>query len=292
MKKFRVSLELTNHCNFKCLICPHDKPDLFTRPLGFISDSIFQRAIDQCNRYADTVEFGFFGEQLLHPKYHHFLELLKNRNFKIAVNTNLSLCTYETFHTWKNIGVEDVRLSLDASCPETFNRCRPGVIYDLRGQIPPPDTRFRAINEKVAYWLALPNHGSTRLVFVKSSHNQNERELFINIWQERLKSKDHILFKQVVSYGGKIADSFVQPGQCSVWENNYFVIGYDGTTSPCNLDINLALRLGNIQYKSMPELYTAGKYLQRKTGCGKDITPCRTCVDANNWSQNEKVFGL
>jgi len=290
MNKFRVSLELTNYCNFKCVICPHGKPNLFTRKLGHISEKLFDYAIAQCNKYADTVEFGFFGEQLLHPQYNYFLRKLQRRNFKISVNTNLSLCNYETFKIWQEVGINDVRLSLDSSCAETFNRCRPGTVRDIRGNVVEEEMRFSAINEKVAYWLGLPGRGNpTRLVFVKSSNNQNERDRFISLWKERLKSIDYILFKQVVSYGGKIHDTFVQPGKCNIWQNKYVVIGWDGTVSPCNLDINLQLSMGNIVGDDLYKLYH-GSQLRQQTGCRQPIAPCKSCFDSNNWTQNEKVF--
>ncbi len=291
MKEFRVSLELTNCCNFRCLICPHDKPDLFTRPLGYITEGLFDYAVGQCNRYADTVEFGFFGEQLLHPKYEYLLGKLKKRNFKISVNTNLSLCGYSTFQLWRDIGVDDVRLSLDASCTDTFNLCRPGNVIDLNGNAVPDQLRLYKVAEKVQYWLSFPNRTNpTRLVFVKSSNNVNDKEKFISIWKPKLKKFDHILFKQIVSYGGKIKDSFVQSGICNIWKNKYVVIGWDGRVSPCNLDVNLQLTMGNIKDNDLHKLYYSSVYLQNQTGCGKDIQPCKDCLDSNNWSQNEKVF--
>lgn len=291
MNEFRVSLELTNCCNFRCLICPHDKPELFVRPLGYITEDLFNYAIAQCNKYADTVEFGFFGEQLLHPQYEYFLGKLKKRNFKISVNTNLSLCSYSTFRLWRDIGVNDVRLSLDASCADTFNRCRPGNVKDLEGNPVPDKLRFYRVAEKVAYWLTLPSRTNpTRLVFVKSSHNKNEQEKFISLWRPKLKNVDHILFKQVVSYGGKIKDPFVQSGACNIWQNKYAVIGWDGRVSPCNLDVNLQLAIGNIKDNDLYKLYYGNAELRHQTGCGKDIQPCKNCVDSNNWTQNEKVF--
>lgn len=291
MNEFRVSLELTNCCNFRCLICPHDKPELFVRSLGYITEDLFDYAVAQCNKYADTVEFGFFGEQLLHPKYEYFLGKLKKRSFKISVNTNLSLCSYSTFKLWRDIGVDDVRLSLDASCADTFNHCRPGNVKDLEGNPVPDKLRFYRVAEKVAYWLALPGRTNpTRLVFVKSSNNKNEREKFISLWRPKLKNVDHILFKQVVSYGGKIKDPFVQPGTCNIWKNKYAIIGWDGRVSPCNLDVNLQLAIGNIKDNDLYKLYYGNADLRNKTGCGKDIQPCKSCVDSNNWTQNEKVF--
>ena len=73
------------------------------------------------------------------------------------------------------------------------------------------------------------------------------------------------------------------PGTTSV------VIAHDGRLSPCNLDTNLDLAMGNIMDDSVEAIYYGDRAteLRGRTGCGNPLTPCSTCSDANNWSANE-----
>jgi radical SAM protein with 4Fe4S-binding SPASM domain len=126
-------------------------------------------------------------------------------------------------------------------------------------------------------------------VFVKSSHNVGQRERFLAHWRPRLGGDDVVLLKNVLSYGGKIVDPMITAGRCNVWEVGYCVIDWAGNVSPCNLDTNMDLALGNIMTDSIDALYHGERanLLRGRTGCGNDVTPCRTCTDGNNWSANE-----
>ena len=92
-----------------------------------------------------------------------------------------------------------------------------------------------------------------------------------------------------LSYGGKTADPLIAAHKCNVWDVRYLMIDWRGTLSPCNLDTNMDLVLGNVMEHSIDALYHGERAneLRRRTGCLRDLTPCRTCSDGNNWSENE-----
>jgi radical SAM protein with 4Fe4S-binding SPASM domain len=297
-ERLRVSIELTNICNFTCPFCPqaykHDAVapggSPYHRKQGLMAPEVFERAFEECNRVADTVELGFFGEQTLHERYVEHLLAMRRRAFALEASTNVSFVTRSTMDAWVEARLDLVRLSLDAVTPEVFDRARPGQVRDLDGRRVADGERMHAVNAKVHEWLARPDHRPTRLVYVKSSHNQgDERERFLEHWLPHLGPDDRILMKQVLTYGGKTADPLVLPHHCNVWEVRYLMIDWRGTLSPCNLDTNMDLALGNLMESSIDELYHGARAqdLRRRTGCLRDLTPCRTCVDGNNWTQNE-----
>jgi sulfatase maturation enzyme AslB (radical SAM superfamily) len=296
-RRLRVDLELTNACNFRCPICPQSFAQgvvtqagaPYTRTVGQMSPEVFERAVDECQRVAGWVELGFFGEQTLHRRYFEYLDRLRERRFALELNTNLSVVTEATFDKWIEVGVDLVRLSVDALSPEVFNRARPGAVRDLDGRPVPEAERMAAINHKLRVWLGRRDHRPTRLVFVKSSHNRGERRPFVDYWRPKLGPQDVVLLKQMLTYGGKMADPEVSAHRCNVWEERYLMVDWRGNTSPCNLDTNMDLALGSVLEHSLHELYTGAiaNSLRARTGCGRDLTPCRTCVDGNNWSRNE-----
>lgn len=299
-RRLLVSIELTSACNFRCPFCPQSHRDApappgvepFTRASGFMARDVFERAVDECARIARCVELGFFGEQTLHPDYTAYLEHLGRRKaFRLETNTNVSMLTEPMMRAWVDARFDMVRLSVDAITPNVFNRARPGVVKDLSGAIVDDADRMAAVNEKIERWLAMPDHRPTRLVYVKSSHNDvpGERERFLEHWQPRLGPDDQVLMKSVISYGGKIEDSKLQTGTCNVWDVGYLVIDHAGNISPCNLDVNMSLQLGSIMRDSIESMYHGEKAnaLRHQTGCGNDLQPCRTCHDGNFWDANE-----
>jgi len=300
-QRLRVSIELTNICNFSCPLCPQawERGETpagapYDRPHGIMEPAVFARALAECNRVADTVEMGFFGEQTLHPRYLDYVHSLAEREFQLEFNTNLSYVTHEMMDAWVAIGAEQVRLSLDAASPELFDKLRPGRVKGLDGEAVSQAERLAVLEHKTRTWLARPDHRPTRIVFVKSSHNEDEREAFIARWQPLLGPDDRILMKQVLSYGGKIEDAYVEHHRCNVWEMRYVMIDWRGAISPCNLDTNMDLALGNVMRESLDRVYRGqvAQRLRQETGCLGTPRPCRTCRDGNNWERNELIGPL
>jgi radical SAM protein with 4Fe4S-binding SPASM domain len=299
MKKLSLGIELTNICNLKCPFCPQvnsTKTKLttnsFFRKKGFMSDEVFLKAVDQANLFADRVEFGFFGEQTLHPNYIKLMKLLKKRNFRVELNTNLSLVTNEMFDLWNELNIDLVKFSIDAYDNSVYQIVRPGQSFDLNKKLVTKNNLVSNINNKIKTFLAFKRRPPVRLVFVKSSFNNGQEDLFKKHWIKYLTAKDEILFKQVLSYGGKIDDDKVQMVKnCNVWDLNYVEIDWQGNVTPCNLDVNMELNIGNIMQNSLEEIYHGSKAnkLRKKTGCLNPINPCSTCKDGNNWSQNEII---
>jgi pyruvate-formate lyase-activating enzyme len=296
-ERLRVSLEFTNLCNFSCPFCPQawrDGPTPagapYDRERGMLAPAVFERAVDECQRVADTLEIGFFGEQTLHARYVEYLLALRERRFALDLNTNLSFLTREMMDAWVEARVDLVRLSLDALSSDVFDRARPGKVRALDGELVGAGERMAAVNAKVEAWLARPDHRPTRLVFVKSSLNQgDELARFVEHWTPKLGPADSVLAKQVLSYGGKTADPLVRAHRCNVWDLRFLMIDWRGVVSPCNLDTNMDLALGSVMVDSLDALYRGPRAqdLRRRTGCLRELTPCRTCSDGNNWSLNE-----
>lgn len=299
-KRLIVAVEFTNVCNFRCPICPvsyRKKNGIqpagapYERKFGYMSEETFVRVLSECQRIARTVELSFFGEQTLHASYLQMLSSMKDRSFKLETNTNMSRVNRDTMDTWVDVDMDLVRISLDAVTSSVFNRARPGDVFDMEGNRVPQERRLETVNNKVREWLSRPDHRPTRLVYVKSSNNdaENEKDKFVEYWKGQLGPMDQILCKRVLTYGGKVLDEEVRSGQCNVWEQGYLVIDHKGNVSPCNLDINMDLQLGNVMDASIESLYYSQKSenLKQQTGCGRNILPCRFCVDANNWSDNE-----
>lgn len=128
-ERLRVSIELTNICNFACPFCPqaykHDAlapgGSPYNRRQGLMSRAVFARAVDECNRVAETVELGFFGEQTLHPEYLERVRSLATRSFTLEASTNVSYVTREMMQAW--IDARRVRAARRRRCP--LRRRRP-----------------------------------------------------------------------------------------------------------------------------------------------------------------------
>ncbi|RLC92061.1 MAG: hypothetical protein DRI39_08955 [Chloroflexi bacterium] len=298
IKRFTLQPEFTNHCNFRCRFCPHsvyrqrsDGGNQFTREKGYMSDDLFSLVLENAARYAKRVQIGFFGEPLLHPRFEDYITSFPSkRRYSVDLNTNWSLVTRKTMDILKHL--DCVIISLDASYSRLYDElCPGGPVLDLDGM--PCRDRHAVLVDKIDYWLRLPDHAPTRIVYVVSSINEHDVKTFVDQWRPKLRSpKDCILTKSVLSYGGVMRDSHMRENKCAIWSQRWFTVAWNGDCSPCNLDVNMELNVGNLFDVQDMKLIVAGdRWHQVMLAVRERSGICANCFDANNWTENRTYCG-
>lgn len=292
MRRFNcIQIELTNNCNYKCPNCPRSA-DQMTRKKGFVNINTVKRLLNESYGIAQYVNFSFFGEPLLHLNFIEIMDYTKNKphNFKTVINTNMSLMTREIMDKLIDSRLSQLRISLDAISNETYDLVRPSrICLDLDGNRV-SENRIDAMDEKINYWFSLKKHVPTRHVFPVSSLNVHEVLGYIQKWQPKLFVYDEILVKNILTYGGKNFDSRIVSAPCNVWDLGVLTVDWQGNVSPCNLDTNMDLVIGNIKDGSLMEIWNNPVFDElKKKSLAKTIFPCNKCIDSNNWSKNISV---
>lgn len=285
----RMAVELTNHCNFACTYCPHstrgqptpDDVNRFDRAQGFMSDETFGLCLANARKYAHSVSISFFGEQMLHPRFADLIRSVPPRRpYQLITNTNGSLLTERSLETLKLFDV--VRFSIDSADSDSFERLRPGgailTIGGKRGV-----NRYRALAEKIEHWLSLPDHPPTCLVYVKTQSNRDAVQEYLDHWLPLMPPDDHVIVKSVLSYGGAVKDPYMTENPCTIPRDDRLVVAWNGDCTPCNLDVNVALCIGNIhRTPDLRRLLASGRAGAVLRGIRRNQGICRNCNDANN----------
>jgi len=291
-KFISVQIELTNHCNYSCRMCPHTD-ELLTREKGFMSFSLFEKLALECFEVSKEINYSFFGKQTLHPRFRDVMLFLEERpdGFGVVLNSNLSLITRAHFELFLKMKLDDLRVGIDASTPETYDILRPsGLCLDLDGVEVKNRDRFYAIEKKLEYWFRLKDHTPTRHVFTVNSINKHEIKAYIDRWKPLLGDEDRILVKSVITYGGKMRDSVMSENPCDVPTRYFPTVDWQGNVSPCNLDTNMDLMVGSAKETTLSEVVGSmmWKDMMEKIE-SKKIQPCKDCFDSNNRTKN-KIF--
>jgi len=250
-----------------------------------MSDELFNLTLENAEKYASLVTIGFFGEPMLHPKFADYVKAFPvKRSYSLALNTNWSLVTENNMDVLKRF--DKVRISLDASYSALWGKlCPRGPILDLNGVL--RQGRYDTITKKIEYWLRLPEHTPTKLVYVVSSINEHDREIFVREWRPKLGPRDSILTKSVLSYGGVMKDSHMKRNGCNIKSQPCFIVAWNGDCSPCNLDVNIELKAGNLLEVRDAKQITKGEgWRQVMSGIEQRVGICSNCFDANNWTEN------
>jgi radical SAM protein with 4Fe4S-binding SPASM domain len=297
--KLRMTVELTNKCNFRCTYCPHstrgrdvaDDVNKFDRTQGFMSQATFDLCLVNARKYAESVSFSFFGEQMLHPRFSELIDSIPtDRPYRLVTNTNGSLLTEANLDALKRFDV--VRFSIDSTTSESFERLRPGgavlTIEGSRG-----GDRFEALTGQIERWLSLPDHPHTQLVYVTTDANKDDRQQYLDYWLPQMGPDDCVVMKSMLSYGGVMTDPYLTEHPCTIPQDNRLNVAFNGDCTPCNLDVNIALCVGNIhETPDLMEMTETPRYESVMKGIRRKQGICRNCHDANNHRESTLYPGV
>lgn len=119
-----VNLELTNHCNLRCTICPVNTT--MRRAKGFMDPALFRRIIDT-NPQLDFVLAFQWGEPLLHPNFFELVRYAADRGVRTMITSNGTHLTADNRRRLLECGLERITFSVDGD-RETHRAIRD---YDL-----------------------------------------------------------------------------------------------------------------------------------------------------------------
>jgi MoaA/NifB/PqqE/SkfB family radical SAM enzyme len=112
-----VNLELTNHCNLRCTICPVNTT--MRRPKGFMDPALFRRIIDENPGFRFVLAFQW-GEPLLHPEFFELVRYAADRGVRTMITSNGTHLTEENRKKLLECGLERITFSVDGDAASHF----------------------------------------------------------------------------------------------------------------------------------------------------------------------------
>jgi len=82
---FYVDIELTNGCNLKCIMC---KREIMTREIGYMSEEIYKKIIEEMSLYDAGLRYCRSGEPTLHKQITNFIKYANEKKIVNYVSTN------------------------------------------------------------------------------------------------------------------------------------------------------------------------------------------------------------
>jgi MoaA/NifB/PqqE/SkfB family radical SAM enzyme len=116
-----VYLEVTNRCNLLCTTCPRTYEEL--EPPADMSWDLFASIVDQVPDLARAVLHGV-GEPMLVANLPRMVRYLKDRGVYVLFNTNGTVLSERNGRALIDAGLDELRVSLDASNRESFKAIR------------------------------------------------------------------------------------------------------------------------------------------------------------------------
>ena len=268
----QITIELTNECNYKCVMCPRNH---FNMKTGFMSEVLFEKILSEIQgKKIDVIPF-FRGEALLHPDFIKFLSKIKTKvKGKILLATNGSLLTEKISDAVSEIGIDFISFSLDSINEETYKKIR-GV-----------DT-LKTVLKNIDYFLnKAKDKVVTQASAVAINGEQNQKEKFVEYWKNKV---DRVRIYCEHSSGGSFgrvnedSENRIQRKSCHKPFQN-IVICWNGDIALCNHDWKAEEFGFNAKIKSINEIWNSEEYeLIRKNHIENNFSTESVCFACDHW---------
>src|SRR5262249_27841091 len=174
-------LEVTNRCNLLCTTCPRTYEEL--EPPADMGWELFASIVDQVPDLARAVLHGV-GEPMLVAHLPRMVKYLKDRGVYVLFNTNGTVLSERNGRALIDAGLDELRVSLDASNRESFKAIRG---RDYFGRILLNVRAFRELQERerqlkpqVSIWLTgLKDTVAELPAFVKIAAEVGVKEVYL-----------------------------------------------------------------------------------------------------------------
>ncbi len=276
-----VALELTNVCNLNCVMCFRTR---MRRPKGLMSVAEARRWIDQIGSFPKSLFLPQgFGESFVHPDFLDILgyarSVIPNRIILITNGTLLSKDVSREII--KRRLADGIVISVETGRKEEYEKIR------MRGDF---DQLDRNINDLIEQRRALNETAPTLLL--RGVALQDEQSVVAQLkskWGPLLSDRDSIGVNCTVAWTQSSVETAAVRKQSSkrrlacrrLWHS--LTIGLNGDVTPCCLDYDFHLSVGNIYNDGLTGIWRGPKLVEYRDahlrGDLNEIPLCKTCND-------------
>lgn len=292
-----IEFEITNHCNFHCLMC---KTGVGTalRERGFMSSQVFDRVIEQIKDKGSALKFVGQGEPLLHKNFMDFIRKAKENHIICHLTTNGSILDEAYMEELVDSGLDSIKFSfqgVDASGYKSLRQrndfdsllLKIKKLYNIRGEKAAPfitictsvtsesQEQIHAFKKQTEKFCDKVEVGITTLDFIDIEHvkDSKEREQLRILQKEQMRKK--------------------QRYECCHQVFDVITVRWNGDITACCADNDGIMTLGNIEQMSIEECWNSKKENSyRKILANRDyeaLPLCRDCYDVMGYTIKEKA---
>jgi len=271
----RISVEVTNHCNQRCVLCPRQA---FTRPLGFMDEDLFARIARECAPHGTRLWLHFLGEPLLHRGLVRMIELAKRLGVgEVGLSTNAVSLHGRLGDALLQSGLDRLECSMDADDAATYLAMRGRDHFDrVAANVRAFLERKRALGRE---------HPVTSIQFMRTPELTATLDRVVAAWRPLLGPRDFVMTIEPASFGGAVDVGGEPPAERTPcrWLYASLMILQDGTVTMCGADWDAHAPLGNARDATIAEIWHGAELARRRRAHEEQrfdrIPPCTSCTD-------------
>ncbi len=283
-------LEVTNHCNLECIMCPHPT---MTRKKGHMDYNLFKKIIDESkSNNIEMIFLHFFGESLLHKDIFKYIDYASHKGIAIGLSTNATMFTPSIVERLLHSKLDFFIVSIDSIQKELYESIRIGAKYE---------------NMTAGVKLLLDEHKKNNKLnvvvqMILLETNKNQVNEFIDYFQEYKQKGLNVFIKGATSYANQITDkNIVNQVKSTELESlclepwRGITIAWNGDVHPCCMDFDGKINLGDIKVDDISSVWNSPDMInfreQHISGNITDISPCNNCsIPCESEIQSNSMF--
>lgn len=284
MKRFKkVYIEITNVCNLQCRFCPQTN-----RERKFITSSEFSHILDEIKEFSDYIYLHVKGEPLLHPNLDEFLSLAFDKGFKVNITTNGTLLSKVKEKLINKPALRQINISLHSFDGNINSNSKEEYLDNIFEFV-----KSAKEDKSLIIALRLWNLTDDDLFNKKTERNREILNRIETEFKLSFKIEDVIDPQRGIKIDDKIYlnhdsefiwpdlnnEEFGDKGYCYGLRDQIGIL-VDGTVTPCCLDGEGKLALGNIFDTGLSEILSGDRAIKIYDGFSKRIVieeMCKKC---------------
>lgn len=298
-KPLRLYIDITNHCNYSCVLCPHSKKSQVVQK-GFMSEATYKKIIDYFGCTAQRLSLHNWGEPLLHPNISDYVEYAVNKGLEVKFSTNLACLTEELACRLIVSGLQGITVSIHAGTAKTYKK------YTQRDTFNVVLKNLKMLIKQKKIFKACTPH--ITWLYVVNAYNYNEIEIaralasdigvdsFVTIPTRTMMDEEVLLTKEekIQKYGEWIPKTLEwnkyldianrSSNNSCTWPWERLVFDWDGSIYPCCLVYGDKYKYKfDIENNDIDKLWNSTNMVEfRKASQGKsNQTICSICYKNN-----------
>jgi radical SAM protein with 4Fe4S-binding SPASM domain len=274
----RLTLELTNRCNYQCAMCPSRwQPDIAK---GLMDAGLFYRLVDEAAEHLPVTLVPFFrGESLVHPQAVEMIAYAKKRGLgPVQLASNGWLLDHAAAGGLLDAGVDFISFSLDSIRADEYREIRKG------GEL-------AQVLANINHFLELRRAGgystTVQVSATRTGLNQDSIQEFIDFWQGRVDRVRIYYEHSADGHAGSLACPEVPSGMPRQPCRKPFedmVVYYDGGVAACNHDWFRTPPLGSVLENGIQAVWHNRNYQDlRGQHLNAETLQDSSCLNCDHW---------
>ncbi|NVK18596.1 MAG: radical SAM protein [Methylocystaceae bacterium] len=282
-----IDVELTNTCNFRCLMCPTGTFSM-KRKSGFMTEELFYKILDEVKEHKTPLRFIRFGEPTMHKQLVEFIRAATDAGSLTHINTNGSYLNEKMITELMDAGLSSLKFSFQGIDAKSFEEMRNTDFYnelvdiirltrDLRGEREQP---FLQVSTSITYETLEQVQAFRKLMEGLVDQVSVGRTVMehLDIESVRMRPKEVEMLKML-----KAEESVVKkhPECPEVYDK--LSINFDGTVTACCGDSDNLMLIGDLEESTISEIWKSKRLNKYRTMLADmrhdDLPLCKTCFD-------------